>query len=246
MTSYIVNLPLIMVTEMNGKYDRGEKTILDVLGLMAFAKEVYQYDITKTISPSPRTVIRTLQELKKNELITLVRTEPSMKQGREKNVWSITTRGLLTFLCANVDAWKKIEELVEIHREKFLVFQKWGFFKNEGVQGDVLDSLKIAVSYIATAQLQLLSSFGKRIKYTDKELPDLVDSLTLGCYELRETNQPKQPYCSILNAALSDEDMKKFIVTELEKFRVATKNSLDRIDQHLNVFRGNKKVHYRI
>lgn len=55
--------------------------------------EVYQYTLPKFLRCSYRNVLRLLHFLEKFGFAEIVRTEPSSKHGKDKNIWRLTEKG---------------------------------------------------------------------------------------------------------------------------------------------------------
>jgi len=64
-----------------------------MLNYISKSEEVYQYKLNKFLPSSYRTVLRLLHFLEKFGFVEIVRTEPSSKHGKDKNVWRLTEKG---------------------------------------------------------------------------------------------------------------------------------------------------------
>lgn len=221
---------------MPKKYDKGVETIMKILSQFALSSEVYQYAIPKKIGVSYRTVLRVLEELKEWEHIKLVGHEPSKKQGKEQNIWSISLRGLLSFLFYEENSWNDIKRITQIHSDKLLVFKKWSFFEQEKIIPQIKESLILSLTTVLTSQEGLLTLFLKRVRWTEEQLRDYVDSLTLGVYALRMEDKINPLSYQILNSCKKDLELRKFIIEKLNLFKESTQRSLDRIDRNLEQF----------
>jgi len=70
-------------------------SVTDLKILNASTVEIEQCKLPKEMHLAYRTVLRTLHFLNNHGYIRLVRTLPSQKGGKEKNIWLITERGKL-------------------------------------------------------------------------------------------------------------------------------------------------------
>jgi DNA-binding PadR family transcriptional regulator len=78
-----------------------EKTIkpeIKIIKALIKNHELGQYQMPKETKLSYRTILRTLKPLENEGLITQIRTEPSTKGGKEKKIYSLTFKGILTYL----------------------------------------------------------------------------------------------------------------------------------------------------
>lgn len=92
--------------------------------------QVYQSRLASATGTSYRNLIRQLQHLEKAGLIKIVRKEPSSKRGKERNVWELTFRGILT--CFTLDLpLELVNVIAQKNREKWLLFQVWEQFDQE-------------------------------------------------------------------------------------------------------------------
>lgn len=211
---------------MKGEYARGMETRLKILRYAALNVEVHQYRLAEKVGISYRTVIRTLHELRKLEWLNLVRTEPSEKQGKDRNVWSSTLRGLLNLLYIDKEFWKQLDLIARAHRDKLLIFKKWSVFEKEGVKVLVKEALESTFEAISRQQLSLMGLFHTKIQWTEEELRSLIDSMTLGCYALRsyslrtlKNRENLKIYLKILDVCKRDHELYSFVVSELSSFK---------------------------
>jgi len=219
-----------------GKYVRGLETELKILKQFTLNKEVYQYGLEKKIGVSYRTILRTLHELRELRLLRIVRKERSEKRGKERNVWGITRRGLLQLLLLDEETWKQIALMAEVHPEKLLTFKKWKFFEKENLKETITTTLRITLMSIATLQLSLETFYFSKIELTEEELQKLVDSMTLGCYALRDLKGVKDKklldgYLKILKACKKDKELRSFVESELNFFKKIAEERLARIKE---------------
>jgi len=236
-----------MVAKVNmvAKHPRGLETELKILKQFALNKEVYQYNLNKKVGVSYRTVLRTLHSLEKSGQLKIVRKEESEKQGKERNVWGITLQGLLNLLSLDTPPFetrKKIGLIAEVHQDKLLVFKKWKFFEKENLTPTIIKTLQGTLLSLVQAQLRV-ATFSMKIESTKKELQEVVDSMTLGCYALRalkwfkrEGKRLFEEYLKILKACKKDEELRNFVVSELNFFKRIAEESLTSIEQADKLF----------
>jgi DNA-binding PadR family transcriptional regulator len=116
---------------------------------LAVTKEIEQYKLPKITKLSYRTILRTLKPLEEQNLIKLVRTEPSKKGGKEKKIYTLALDGLI-FSFLQPETWGpegKILKIISSHPEMLLTFKKWELFKNNQLEEFVLnDCLTPAIS----------------------------------------------------------------------------------------------------
>jgi predicted transcriptional regulator len=102
--------------------------MFEILKLLALKREIYQSEMAEMVGTSYRNLIRQLQLLGKVGLIRIVRKEPSQKRGRERHVWALTFRGLLSYLTAKGPKLRtdmEIDQIAEANKDKWLIFQEW-------------------------------------------------------------------------------------------------------------------------
>ena len=124
------------------------KTSLEILAVIAENGEYAQYDMPKAVNKDYHTVLRHLQTLEQHELITLARTQPAEKHGKDKKIYTLTLKGLVELLTYTFQGWKSkdsevfslSEEAVENFKGMLpLVLGKWEFFKRKGIQAIISD-----------------------------------------------------------------------------------------------------------
>jgi len=210
---------------MDGKYARGVETEAKILRILALNKEVYQYGLDKEVGVSYRTILRTLHSLEELGIIRVSRKEESEKRGKERNVWEITLQGLLELLHLDEEVWKQIGLIAETHREKLLIFKKWGLLRKENSTTLLVGALKGTLESLVRGQLSRMVFYSMRMKWTEKELSKLVDSMTLGCFALRNLKTFKdnklfnEVYLKILKSCKKDKELQDFVTSELRLFR---------------------------
>jgi len=90
-----------MLRLRNGTLARTKTTVTPtakIIQTIAKKGELGQYKMKDETNLSYRTILRTLKPLEQDGYITLLRTEPSKKGGKEKKIYSLTFKGLLVYL----------------------------------------------------------------------------------------------------------------------------------------------------
>ena len=67
-----------------------------------------------------------------------VRTSEEEKRGKEKRLYRITVYGLLIYFNIDKDSITNIHVIVKAHSNKFLMFEKWRYFKDHGLEDEIL------------------------------------------------------------------------------------------------------------
>lgn len=101
------------------------KTVTAILRVLAFEREVAQYDLSNKVNKHYSTIFRQLRKLEEKNLVRFVRKERSKKKGKDKKFYGITFLGLLQILFRMTDL--EIDEIAKIHSDKWLIFAEWSF-----------------------------------------------------------------------------------------------------------------------
>lgn len=208
------------------------QTTLKILSYLATHISQNKWQLSKKLEKSYGNVHASMKKLleKDPSLIKLAVTRKSKTNPKMSvDFYGLTLHGLIEALLANLDLWKETDSIAKIHEKKLLIFEKWKFFEEEGLTDNITKALQITLASIVKTQVQVQLSFGKKMKWTEEELRDLVDSMTLGCYEIRTSKDPSEFYLKILEAAKKDEDLWKFIEEELQQFEDIALKQVDRI-----------------
>jgi len=111
------------------------KPSLKIITSLLTKPEMGQYQLPKETKLSYRTILRELTPLKNEGLIKLVRTEPSIKGGKEKNIFAITDIGLLNGLLLKEvrNNTAILRQVAKAHSEKMRIFMYLPEFEKAGV-----------------------------------------------------------------------------------------------------------------
>jgi DNA-binding transcriptional ArsR family regulator len=128
------------VAEMH--YRSTIQTSFKILETLLVHGEYAQYDMPKAVGKDYRTVLRHIQSLENAKLITLVRLEPAQKKGKERKIYTVTLRGLLSYLTVVKLSVDKPLGFTVLFADKFkhvlpLVFGKWHFFASNNLDSVV-------------------------------------------------------------------------------------------------------------
>ena len=143
------------------KYRSSFETSLSILATIGKYGEYAQYDLDEAIGKDYRTVLRHLQLLEFNGFITLKRTEPAKKKGKDKKIYTLAAFGLLQLLKFGQQRSPEsfpemVDELAKKNKSLLpLVFGKWDFFKKHKL-----------IPYVTT-----------RLEYASKMQPDYLESM---------------------------------------------------------------------
>ena len=130
------------------KYRSSTETSYHILALLVDRAEYAQADMEEAIGKDYRTILRHLYPMETMNLIKVARHEPSSRRGKDKNIYKITSRGILALLKLPpiYNDLKIIDTIIRSHAESFpLIFKNWNFFRAQGVSGLILSRLKTAV-----------------------------------------------------------------------------------------------------
>jgi DNA-binding PadR family transcriptional regulator len=125
---------------------RTKKTIepeIKILAALAFTPELEQYIMPKRTGLSYRTILRTLKPMTDQKYIELVRTDPSSKGGKEKKIYALASKGLITALRDNHDSPEKIEAMLKQHLDMLLIAKKLASFESIQIKEHVLGLLSV-------------------------------------------------------------------------------------------------------
>ena len=130
------------------KYNTSFLTHYEILATIAEKGSYPQYDLSKAIKKSYRTVLRHLELLEAHRLIRLLRTEPAQKGGKERKIYTLTLDGLIALL--KLPHIFEEREAIDALANNFphlvpLVFGKWSLFEKAGVKDIVVGNLKKAI-----------------------------------------------------------------------------------------------------
>ena len=197
-------------------YKTRQRKIMEILETLALNKEVTQYSLHKILGCSYRTILRQLKTLQQMEFIRLKRTEPSLKGGKEKNVWEITFKGLLAVLGTRPNIWKNIDRIAEAHRDSFLLFKKWHLF--EPIKKDIIKSMQHGLKTILTIGTlwRVMTRRGLPIYADEEELKksfarDVLGVQIMGYEKEKWNSKLKINYEAIWKICKKDEELSKFI-----------------------------------
>ncbi len=147
-----------------------------ILNVLSKNQEVEQYKLPKETGLSYRTILRMLTPLEESWYISLVRTEPSKKGGKEKKIFSIDLEGLIYLL-----SWKRsyaylnseyLDIVAATHPNLLpLIFGKWQFFSVKGIKEKIVENLnEYFKSYsLPTSSFQLRISARKMAQQLPKK-----------------------------------------------------------------------------
>ena len=128
------------------RYEPFFRTELQILEVLALEKEFAQYDMPKRIGKNYRTVLRHLHDLTENGLIRLSRTEESKKGGKNRNIFTLTRRGLHLALTGE-KVWENIDGVARNYADELpLIFGKWDFFIKKGLRDTIIARLQAAIT----------------------------------------------------------------------------------------------------
>ena len=161
-------------------YSSRMEMLWKILEKLALNKEVYQKKLGNLVGCSYRTAMRQLQLLNKLGLIRLARTEESSKRGKDCNIWEITFDGLLQVLQHKEEL---IDQIAQVHSNKWLVFHEWeAFSKDPEVKDVVVLGISVFVGQKPTifrsrVDLKEISEMSKILTQEHKGIFDQIEKL---------------------------------------------------------------------
>lgn len=116
-------------------YNNKRKKIDKIFALFKTKNQIYQKDIEQLTGYKQPTIVRQLQQLKKEKLI---KTEiiPNEGKGPGKNIVKLTTKGLYYLLQAYP---YETEQILLTHSEKLLFAQKLKMFESINIKKEVIN-----------------------------------------------------------------------------------------------------------
>jgi len=134
------------------RYEPFLRTELQILEVLALEKEFAQYDLPKRIGKNYRTVLRHVHNLTEEGLIQVSRTEESKKGGKDRNIFTLTCRGLRLALTGDElgltgeKVWENIDDIARNYADELpLIFGKWDFFIKKGLRDTIIARLQAAI-----------------------------------------------------------------------------------------------------
>jgi hypothetical protein len=127
------------------KYSKSIKLDKQILETLAQEGEFGQYAFPELLGVDYTTVLRHLQDLKKNYYIKIKRFEPASKGGKEKNIYELTKIGFFYILMVSDKVRSDIPKLAQIQKEKLPhIFGKWELFQCKGFEKEAIERLLYA------------------------------------------------------------------------------------------------------
>jgi len=104
------------------------KTDCELIQLLGIENECWQYDMSRRLDKSYRTIMRRVAELEDSGLLRVVRKERSMKMGKQRKIYGLTFRGALLYLASlKLEVPKrygKPHEPLEAFKERYMKQKK--------------------------------------------------------------------------------------------------------------------------
>lgn len=164
-------------------------TDLKILEILMF-EPMSQYAIHKEIKMHYRTILRHIKELEEQKRVKNIDREPSSKGGIEKNIYGLTTAGLVEALTNFSDTVKDWDKVAQVNANLLTyIFGKWNLFKEKNFTKSILILLKEALLQLKNRDLTSLTEseisnyitrrvfFGLEWSGLDKGREDLVKNL---------------------------------------------------------------------
>ena len=139
------------------KYQKTEETNLQILQVLASSGTYSQYDLPKAVKKSYRTVLRRLQELEHDRLITLANKPLGEK---DKKIYKLTIIGLVKYLGSLDDVPKGFNKIADKNKDLLVFFnvEYWDHLQDVGYR-----------DYIAMCIWAVCQDLCKRLPYLLKE-----------------------------------------------------------------------------
>ena len=142
----------------NEKLNKKGRSLIIPLGFYALSPEATVGEIAKKMKKNYSTILRATAELEKKGLVRLSRLERTAKRGKEKRHYTITIRGLETFLLFH--DFSRIRDIVDAQSSKLLVFKKWSKFVAAGCEELLIEEIKESLKARVLSDLASLGAVG--------------------------------------------------------------------------------------
>ena len=205
-----------------------------ILSFLAKNKEENKWQIAKALKKSYGNIHATISDLKSNGLVKVYKIKESKKNPKQPvEYYGLTFRGLENALLFDKNLWNEIDQVVETHQDKLLVFKKWDFFEKEGLKETVKKSLRSTLVGCAAAKMLLGPAGFEPTSPLYKS--DVIDTMTLGCYSAASMgrNQPGL-HSKIMVSCRKDKELSDFIISRLKMFKQQAESQIQKIEEVLN------------
>jgi DNA-binding PadR family transcriptional regulator len=188
-------------------YAKRNKLLGQILNHIAKKGEAYQSEMDSDLGVTYRTLIRQLHFLKRLGLIRVVRTEPSSKKGKEKNIYGLTVKGLYTLLASNLGQIANMERIFENSPHLLLTFEKWHLFKKAGLTDKIFSYIRDAALSMAGYQ-GMVTVLGANARLKDDKVLRFQLDYSILYAPLFGENEPREKLAEIYK---NDVDLSRFI-----------------------------------
>lgn len=220
------------------------KTLPEVLLLLAKSKPKNMWQIAKALDKSYGNIHQTMKKLMEFKYVKVEKKRKSRKNPKiEVEYYGVTIRGLVDLLLINTRAWSYIDQIADQHKDKLLIFQKWGLFDKEKLKATIIGNFKDTLVSLVRFKWSERVFFGSARGLTDSALARIIDSMTLGCHYVRGFKKVKhkeefKSYLAILKVCKRDPELSKFVDAELKFFEQDAHETLSSIREAQKFWEG--------
>jgi DNA-binding PadR family transcriptional regulator len=219
------------------------KTINEIVDLLALEKEVTFELLAEKTGKNYSTILRRINDLEKNGIVKLDRTEHTEAKGKEKKVYKITRRGLIYTLLNSKESRNHIDIIARSHADALLTFEKWDFFEKNGLHDYVLKRLVKGILEDGAASFRFDFIFPpysvwerKTFAEMDEIHKDVVDGYVFGKYlidipyKTEQIESEKEKMLSFWKTIKTDRKISDWMKLELERNKIRRKGELEAVE----------------
>jgi len=208
------------------------ETTRAILRHLALKRPCSMYSLAKNLEKSYGNIHSNIRMLADLGLITVEYKRKSEKNRKiEVKYYRLTLDGLFDILSLDASLWNDIDSIADTYKEQSLIFQKWIYFKENGLRNVIVDTLQRAIISLTVGQTILYGSEQTRDEALTKRG---IDSLVLGCHALQNKGKDISPdEAKILEACKRDETLHMYVLEELRSLERLNKQNLHKIKEGL-------------
>jgi hypothetical protein len=211
---------------------------LDVLKGLAQSAPINPNKLSKKLKYAYSFVYTTLRELERRKIVSMHREKN--EKGTLSRIYDLEIEGVLWILAEEMktsNEWNHslIGTLIERHRPKLpLVFGKWQYFREAGLEDLVLTRLKIAVDTHSAYPFQKGTGY-----YPWLEMEQQITRFFFLWDFYRGSNNPIKGFnfATWINALKNDKEIRAFVIQELEYEQKVLKKHLADVGSALSFIR---------
>ncbi len=201
-----------------------------------------KWQLTSELKKSYGNIHQSVENMKEQGMILVKRKEKSKKNPAiDVEYYDLCIGGLFQVI-STPQALPFIEEIVKTQRDKQLVFKKWEYFKQKGLDKNLKNAFRIIGGgmdlLVREAKLNPSPSLNIETAWSDEQVQGMFDSGTFGFYlwerpraAMRQVPKLFSNFIPIWRACKSDPELNKWFNEQLNRIRNDYKKTLVQIDE---------------